>query len=74
MSNILKEYLFRPVDNVWRNVNGDGEVLADVLRQYDVIMDDRCQFTRLYDYDAGWCLIYRAYGAMKITMTFYSLN
>lgn len=74
MSNIIREYVFRPVEGIWRDTAGNGEILADVLNQYGVIVDDKCQFARLYNYHDSWCMWYRAYGSMKITITLYKIR
>lgn len=68
------EYIFRPVEGVWRDVTGKGDILADILIKYGILMDDRTQFARLYDYDEGVCYTYRAYNAAKITFAITSLT
>lgn len=65
-------YVFRPTDGRWQSA--EGIVLADFLSQRGIVMDDRTQFARLYDYEAYECIWYRAYGALKITITIYEID
>ena len=59
--------IFRPVDGMW--MDADGQILADVLREYEMVIDDRCQFARLYDYGRDLCIWYRSdVGRVKITL------
>ena len=65
----LKEMTFRPMGDVWSD--GDGNILADVLAQYGLVIDDRMQFGRFYDYDVtpAICIYYRASaGKVKLTI------
>lgn len=67
-----KLYLvFRLVDGQW--LSAEGILLAEFLANRGIVMDDRCQFARLYDYDAYECIWYRAYSAQKITITIWDL-
>lgn len=68
------EYIFRLVDGVWRDVTGRGDILADILVKYGILLDDRTQFARLYDYDEGVCFTYRAYSGAKITLSISQLT
>ena len=74
MNNVIDSYVFRPIDGVWRDVKGNGEILADVLQFYDLLVDDKCQFARFYDYDNNRCIWLRAYGSQKIELTIYKLQ
>lgn len=74
MTNVIKSYVFRPIDGIWRDVKNDGEILADVLEFWDIIVDDKCQFARFYDYDRGHSIWWRAYGSLKIELTIYKLQ
>lgn len=68
-----KLYLvFRPVDGLWQSA--EGIVLADCLAERGITIDDRTHFARLYDYDANECILYRAYGCQKITITIRDLE
>lgn len=70
-NDFKKHYVFRPTEGIWQNA--EGEVLADVLAEYGLTIDDRTQFARIYDYEQMLCFWYRAYGAMKVTLTIYNL-
>ena len=62
----LQDIIFRPIDGLWQSA--DGVVLADFLSSYDIVMDDRTQFARLYDYGRMLCFHYRA-SAGKVQIT-----
>lgn len=62
----LQEITFRPVSGMW--VDAEGHVLADVLASYEIVVDDRCEFARLKDYERMIEFFYRA-NARKITLT-----
>lgn len=66
----LQEITFFPMDGIWQDV--EGHVLADFLSLYDIIIDDRTQFARLYDYDRKICIYYRG-TAGKVTITIWRL-
>ena len=66
----LQEVIFRPIDGIWRDA--EGCVLADLLADYDIIVDDRCQFARLYDYERRLIIYYRA-SAGKVTLTIWRM-
>ena len=70
----LFSYVFRPVNDTWVDVKGsEPVVLADVLQSFDILIDDRTQFARLYDYRRGLIIWYRAYGALKITIDIWEM-
>ena len=70
MKKPIAHYLFRPVDDTWVDVLSDEKlILADVLSRYNIVIDDRTQFARLYDYDQRIIIWYRAYGCMKVDIT-----
>ena len=71
MSKEKFEQVFHEVDGIWQDPQ--GKVLADVLSEWEIIVDDRTQFARLYDYDRGWCIYYRVAGG-RITLSWYSLE
>lgn len=56
----------------WTDVN-TGKVLADVLSEYDIVVDDRCEFARIKDYTRGISFWYRAH-AYKITLTLWKIH
>lgn len=71
MANPIKELIFRDVDGMWRDCS-NGAILADVLSEYNLLIDDRTQFARIYDYERGVCFWYRA-SAGKIKLTLWAL-
>lgn len=71
MTKPLLEIIFRPVDGIWQDA--EGHVLADVLASYDIIVDDRTQFARLYDYERMICFFFRSY-AGKVTLTLWRIH
>lgn len=67
MYTILQEFRFYLTkDGLW--LDAYGNLLADVLAKYEIIVDDRTQFARLYDYDRMIQFEYRAYPGGKITL------
>ena len=67
----LQETSFFLIQGIWQDAYGN--VLADFLSKYDIIVDDRCQFARLYDYERKICFFYRA-SAGKITLTLWRIH
>lgn len=60
--------MFRPIEGVWKDCS-DGTILADVLFEYDLLIDDRTQFARIYDYERRICFWYRSKpGCVKLTL------
>lgn len=72
MTHPICEYIFRPMPDIWTDAS-TGKVLADVLAEYGIIVDDRTQFARLYDYERGICFLYRAF-ANKVTLTLLRIS
>lgn len=66
----LQDIIFRPVDGMWQDA--EGNIMADVLASYDIIVDDRTQFARLYDYERMLRIYYRA-SAGKVTLTIWRI-
>lgn len=64
--------VFRPASGIW--MDADGEILADFLANRGIVVDDRTQFARLYDYDLNECIWYRAYSSQKITITIWDIT
>ena len=60
MKTPIQEFVFHEIDGTWQDANGN--VLADVLSDYEILVDDRCQFARLYDYERGVVIYYRVFG------------
>lgn len=71
MTKPLREMIFRPIDGIWRDCS-NGVVLADVLNEFELIIDDRAEFIRLKDYQRNISIYYRA-SAGKITITIWKL-
>ena len=71
MAKPLQEVKFFPIDGMWRDAFGN--ILADFLAKYDIIVDDRCQFMRLYDYQRKLCIYYRA-SAGKVELTLWRIE
>lgn len=74
MEKPICDYLFLQVKGIWRDVLGTrGDILADVLSAFDLLVDDKAEYVRYKDYTRGLCIIYRAYGG-KITLTMWKLR
>lgn len=69
----IKEMIFREIEGVWKCVSGESEILADVLLNLELIIDDKCQFARFYDYERNICTWYRHWGG-KITLTLWKID
>lgn len=67
----LQEVSFFPIGGMWQSA--EGLVLADFLALYDIIIDDRTQFARLYDYERKLSIWYRA-GAGRVRITIWRLG
>lgn len=67
----LQELVFHHIMGMWQTPTGN--ILADVLAEYEIIVDDRTQFARLYDYARGIVFYYRA-SAGKVTLTLWRLG
>lgn len=68
----VKEMIFRPIDGIYRDP-ASGKVLADVLDEYELLIDDRMQFARIYDYERELLIYYRA-GSLMVRLTFWKLD
>lgn len=71
MTKPVKEMIFRPIDGIWQDCS-NGAVLADVLSEYELVIDDRAEFIRLKDYQRNLSIYYRA-SAGKITITIWKI-
>lgn len=71
MTKPLREMIFRPVDGIWQDCS-NGAVLADVLSEYDIVIDDRAEFMRLRDYDRMVSIWIRL-TAGKVTITIWRI-
>lgn len=73
MAKPIREFRFRLVQGMWRDVLGlDGEILADVLEKYELQVCDKCEFARFKDYERGYSIWYRVNGG-SITLTIWQL-
>ena len=45
MTKPIREYRFREINGIWRDVRGDNEILAGVLAKYSIIVDYRYDYT-----------------------------
>ena len=66
----LQTFNFFLIEDMWKDV--DGHVLADVLAMYDLVIDERTQFARIYDYHR-WILFYFRASAGKISLTLWRI-
>ena len=73
MTKPLNEYVFRPIEDQWVDVKNNAGLLADFLGERSLLVDDRTQFARIYDYDAGILYYYRA-GAGSVRITLWALD
>ena len=71
MSKPLQETNFFLIDGAWRDTYGN--ILADVLAKYGLLIDDRTQFARIYDYERMIIFYFRA-SAGKITLTLWRME
>lgn len=71
MTKPLQEVRFFCIDGMW--VDSLGNVLADFLASYDLVIDDRMQFGRFYDYERRLCIYYRG-SAGKVVITLWRLE
>ena len=67
-----KEITFRPIQGIWQDVAGDSGTLADTLKRYGLIIDDKCEFARFKDYEKRLTIWYRA-EVQKITITMWKI-
>lgn len=65
------EMIFREISGVWQDASS-GRVLADVLADYGIVVDDRCVFARFRDYERNISIWYRA-SAGKVTITIWEV-
>lgn len=74
MTKPIESYIFHPINGVWTDVLGKEHlILADVLMSYDILVDDRTQFMRLYDYDRGIIIWYKSH-AMVVEITIFNMD
>lgn len=73
MTKPIAEHIFRPINDIWTDVKGNAGTLADYLSERDLLVDDRTQFARIYDYAANICYYYRA-SAGKVSIVEWRIN
>ena len=59
------------IEGKWQSAS--GALLLDVLNKYEIELDERTQFARLYDYVRDICIYYRA-SAGKISITIWNIE
>lgn len=64
MSKPLHSYHFRQIDGIWQDTRENAGILADFLAARNLLIDDRTQFARIYDYDEDVCYWYRVDGGL----------
>lgn len=74
MEKPFHRYQFRLINGYWTDVLGTGEILADVLMQWEIEMDCRTQFARLIDAERGLLFEIRAYTCAKIELTIHKMD
>lgn len=53
MNKPIKKIIFQPMQGIWQDDASDSGTLAETLQRLGIIIDDRTQFARLYDYEKG---------------------
>lgn len=74
MNKPLHYYQFRFIGGMWRDVAGNGGVLADILARWELEIDYRTQFARIKDLDQGLEFTFRAWTCAKIELTITKLE
>lgn len=64
MSKPLHQYLFRQISGIWQDTTENAGTLAGFLAARNLLIDDRTQFARIYDYQEGACYWYRVDGGL----------
>lgn len=64
--------IFREIGGTWTDAS-TGRVLADVLAEYEIIVDDRTEFARIRDYERNILIFFRA-SAGKVTITIWEMR
>lgn len=73
MTKPLKTLIFRPINGIWTDTSANYGTLAVFLQEYGLLIDDRTQFARIYDYDEGICIYYRA-SAGKVSIEIWRIG
>ena len=72
MKKPLHSFRFRQVNGTWQDTTENAGTLADFLAARNILIDDRTQFARIYDYQEGVCYWYRVDGGL-ITIDVWKL-
>lgn len=72
MTKPICEMIFREIGGTWTDAS-TGRVLADVLAEYEIIVDDRTEFARIRDYVRNILIFFRA-SAGKVTITIWEMR
>lgn len=70
----LKDYMFRNLGGRWSEIHDIDLTLADVLSKYELVLDDRTEFARFYDFERNVVFWYRAYTWAKVTLTLWPID
>ena len=73
MTKPLHSLLFRPINGIWTDISENTGTLADFLAAHSLLIDDRTQFARIYDYDECICYHYRA-SAGKVSIELWKIG
>lgn len=76
MQNKPVEMTFRNVGGQWQRVDSqepEPPTLADILKELDIIIDDKTEFARIKDYENNLEIWYRIYGG-KITLQIWNID
>lgn len=64
MSKPQQSFRFRQINGIWQETRENAGILADFLVTRNLLIDDRTQFARIYDYEEGVCYWYRVDGGL----------
>lgn len=74
MNKPIKKYLFYEVEGIWVNVLGESKTCAQVLDELNIIIDDKCNFARFYDYENNIMILYKALTPRKIEIYIWKIQ
>lgn len=72
MAKPIQTLIFRPINGIWTDTRENAGILADFLAANNLLIDDRTQFARIYDYDEGIEYLYRA-SADKVEVEMWAI-
>lgn len=74
MKKPMAYYIFRFVQGQWVDNAGDSAILlADLLHELEIEIDEKCEFARFKDYIKNRKICYRAYGG-TITVEIWDMQ